>query len=220
MNGIWILLLLLSSAALPVIVVFFWFRAGKFRITSPWFLASLAAGIISLLPAALIQNLFPHRSTDGFWPLLFGVFIRIALVEEASRIATLLPMLKTMERRQSLNSSLYAAFGLVAGLGFAAAENAFYGTADINITLLRVFTAAPLHGACGIRAGITVYHLKQRPQRSFFLFLFSVLIHGAYNLLIISPALPSFSALLVAYAAFFSSIAFFKNTEENIPKLY
>ena len=216
MSGTWMLLLLLLAAALPVVAAFFSFRAVKSPVTLSWFLISLGAGIASILPAALIQSIFPSPGKGGSYglgQLFFGVFLRIALVEEASRLVTLIPLIKAGTRRLHINSAFGAALGLVAGLGFAVMENAFYGAADIGITLLRAFAAAPLHGACGIRAGAAVSLFKERPAKAVYLFVSSVLIHGAYNLMIASPAFPSLLAILTALAALFSSLPLIKNAE-------
>ena len=212
MSGIWILLILILTAALPVIIVFFWFRVRKSPLTLPWFLVSLAAGIISLLAAALIQGLLPPFGSggqDGPGSVFFNVFIRVALVEEASRLIVLIPLFK-LARRRHMDRSLGAALGFAAGLGFATLENAFYGMADINITLLRAFTAAPLHGACGIRAGAAVFTASKHPVQALFLFISAILIHGAYNLILESPTLPPLLAALVALAALFSSLSSIK----------
>ena len=215
MSGIWILLLLILTAALPAIIVFFWFRSGKSPVTLPWFLVSFAAGIISLLAAALVQSFFPHTGTGGLGSVFFGVFVRIALVEEASRFVTLIPLLKAGSRRRPPERTFGAALGLAAGLGFAAMENAFYGTADIHITLLRAFTAAPLHGACGIRAGTAASIFRQHPVKAIFYFISVILIHGAYNLLVVSPALPSLLAVPAAFAALFASLPLIKTPGDD-----
>ena len=208
MNGMWTLLLLILSALLPLIIVFFRFKAGKIQMTLPWFLIAIAAGILSLLAAALIQNLFPNPVKDGLGQLLLGVFIRIALVEEASRLLTLAPLVRAGNRLKNTDMAFCAAVGLAAGLGFAAAENASYGMADINIALLRLLTAAPLHGACGLRAGAAVFLFSRTPSRSVFLFGSSVIIHGAYNLIILSPALPSLLSIAIALIALIISLPF------------
>ena len=222
MSGIWILLLLILTAALPAIIIFFWFRARKAAITLPWFLVSLASGILSLLIVALIQKFFIPPGRPGVNELgyiFFSVFIRIAMVEEASRLITLIPLLKAGSLIKTnhgvINSSFAASLGLAAGLGFALLENASYGIADINIALLRAFTAAPLHGACGIRAGTAVFILRKSLLRSIFLFISAVLIHGAYNLMIVSPALPSFLAVLIAFAALFASLPYVRDIETD-----
>lgn len=206
MSGIRIFLLLTVIAVLPLVIVFFWFKARKFHITLPWFLAAIVTGIISLFAAALIQNFFPEPENAGLGTLLFGVFIRIAVIEEASRFLTFIPLLKTGNRLCGRNTAFGPALGLVAGLGFAALENASYGMADINITMLRVFTAAPLHGACGIRIGEAVSKMSRSTAKAIFLFISAVIIHGTYNLIIVSPAIPSILAVAAAFIAFFASI--------------
>ena len=227
MNEIWILLRLILTAALPVFIVFLWFKAKKPQITLPWFLVFLAAGFISLLVAALLQNFFPPLSRsgqDGPGAVFFNIFIRIALVEELSRFVILIFLLKEGSRRRNMDISFCGAMGLVAGLGFAMLESAFYGIVDTNVSLLRAFTAAPLHGACGIRVGMAVFILKQCPVRALLLFISAVLIHGTYNMMIVNPALPSILAVLIAFAAFFSPMSFTKliggDTEniENSPE--
>jgi len=223
MNGIWILLVLIFTAALPVIIVFFWFRIRKSTVTLPWFLVSFAAGIISLLAAALIQGLIPEFDLRGYNRpryFFFNIFIRIALVEEASRLITLIPLLKAGKHRLGMNRSYAAALGFVAGLGFATLESALYGMADISITLLRIFTAAPLHGACGIRVSTAVLNFEKHPFSAPFLFITSVLIHGVYNLMIESPIFPSALAILVSLAGLITALPYITGVEmddENHP---
>jgi len=214
MNGILILLLLVLAAALPGIIVFIWFRARKSAVTLPWFLLSITAGIVSLLAAAFIQSFFPPKQ-DGLGYLFFGVFIRIALVEELSRLVTLIPIFAAANHTRKTGASFGAALGLAAGLGFAILENAFHGIADINITLLRAFTAAPLHGACGIQAGVAVFVFKKTSGKAFFYFITAILIHGAYNLIIISPALPSALAIIIALSALLASLPLLKTTNTD-----
>lgn len=204
MNGIWILLLLLLTATLPAIIVFFWLRSRKSPVTLPLFLLSLAMGIISFIVAGIIQVFFPPYRRDEFWPVFFDIFIRIALIEEAGRIITLIPFLKAGKNRRD-GIAFGASVGLIAGLGFAAIESAYHGITNINITLLRIFTAVPLHAACGIRAGSAVFIAPKYRIKAFFLFVSSVFIHGAYNLMIVSPAIPSFLAVLIALIALFAS---------------
>jgi len=214
MNGILLLLLLILAATLPGIVVFIWFRARKSAVTLPWFLLSIMAGIVSLLAAAFIQSFFPPKQ-DGLGDLFFGVFIRIALVEEISRLVTLIPIFIAASHTRKTGVPFGAALGLVTGIGFAILENAFHGIADINITLLRAFTAAPLHGACGIQAGIAVFIFTKSPGKALFYFITAILIHGAYNLIIISPALPSALAIIIALSALFASLPLLKTSNTD-----
>jgi RsiW-degrading membrane proteinase PrsW (M82 family) len=218
MNGIWVLLLLLLTATLPAIIVFIWLKSKKSAITLPWFLVSFLAGIISFIVAAMIQMFFDPFRTQGFWTAIFNIFIRIALIEELSRIIVLFPLEKASKKSWT-NIAFGAAIGLITGLGFAAIENAYYGLANINITLLRLFTAVPLHAACGIRAGTAVFTVSQHPVKASFLFVSSVFIHGAYNLMIVNPAIPSFLAILIALVALFASFPYLSDADSDSESL-
>jgi len=212
MTGIGILLLLIITAAIPVIIVFIWFKAAKSPVTIPWFLASLTAGVFSIFVAVLTQRLFPTPGIGSLWALLFGVFIRVALVEEISRVAGLLILFHMVKQHRKMDTSFCAALGFVSGLGFAVMENAIYGVSNISLILFRGFTAAPLHAACAIRVCMALLVARNEPVRALFLFISAVLIHGAYNLMIVSPALPSWLAIPIAYAALFTSIHYFTKT--------
>ena len=214
MKGILILLLLVLASALPGIIVYIWFRVRKSAVTLPWFLLSITAGIVSLLAAALIQGFFSPKQ-NGLGELFFGVFVRIAFVEEMSRLVTLAPLSTVANHMRKTDISFGAALGLVSGLGFAILENAFHGITDISITLLRAFTAAPLHGACGIRAGVAVFIFNKNPGKAFLYFVSAVLIHGAYDLIIVSPALPSMLAILIALSALFASLHLLKTADTD-----
>jgi RsiW-degrading membrane proteinase PrsW (M82 family) len=212
-KGFWILLLLIFIAALPVFPSFLWFRRRKIK--SLWFLLSLAAGVLSLFIAAVLQNFLPFSEAGGQGGpsfVLFGVFIRIALVEELSRLITLVPLLRLGRAHEGAGgSSVPGAFaGLAAGLAFAAVESAGYGAADISVAFLRAFTAAPLHGACGIRAGGAADLLagpRKSPVLAAFRFFSAVMIHGIYDLIITAPGIPAFLSVLIALAALASSLA-------------
>ena len=212
MKGILILLLLIIASALPGIIAFIWFRVKKSAVTLPWFLLSITAGIVSLLIAAFVQRFF-YPKQDGLGDLFFGVFVRIAFVEELSRFITLIPLFAVANRTRKTGVVFGAALGLVSGLGFAILENAFHGIADINITLLRAFTAAPLHGACGIRAGVAVFIFTQNKGKAILYFVSAVLIHGAYNLILVSPALPSAFSIIIALSALFASLPLLKTAD-------
>jgi RsiW-degrading membrane proteinase PrsW (M82 family) len=223
MKGTWLLLLILLSSALPAIVAFFLLKK-RASVTLPWFLASLFAGIVSFIVAAIIQSFFTPAGQSWFIPVFFDIFIRIALVEEASRIIPfiffliIIKNLKDFDRNfgNAQGTSFGAALGLAAGLGFALIESAYHGIADLNITLIRLFTAAPLHGACGIRAGAAVFTFSRSKGKALFYFSSAVLIHGAYNLAIVSPTLPSALAILIAITAFLASLTYIKTSRTAI----
>ena len=210
MNGILLLLILIITAALPAIIVYILFRVTKSPVTLPWFLVFLVTGVISLLAAVLVQKLFPPPGIVGIWSLFFSVFIRIALVEETGRLVGFAIFLNIIKSYRNQDKPFCAALGFISGLGFAMIESVFYGISDLNIILLRAVTAAPLHGACGIRVSIAYITVRDNPIKAIFLFISAVLIHGAYNLIILSPAFPALLAIPIAFAALFPAIHYLK----------
>lgn len=227
MTGLWVLLLVIFIAALPVLPVYLWFRSHVFPMSSLWFLVSLLAGVFSLFIAALLQALgfAMGNGSDiareaAMATVLFNIFVRIALTEETGRLLALLLFFRLGSRfkqtpfympipDQDASPGLLsfgAATGLLAGLGFAIIETASYGTMNINIALLRAFTAAPLHGACGVRVGMGAIMLKQTPIRAIGRFFSAVAIHGMYNFMVISPGIPRIFPFLISLLTFVSSI--------------
>jgi RsiW-degrading membrane proteinase PrsW (M82 family) len=229
----WLLLLLIFIAALPVFAAFLWFRFKGFHISPSWFLICLFIGAISLLFAAVVQYFIPYASMGGIKGLLLNIFARIALVEEGSRflLMTILfriagsigekkplsphgsafePSPRPASMFPPKNSPLSlsgwgAATGLITGLGFALVESASYGAQDIHFALLRDFTSAPIHGACGARVGAAVISLKEDTGRSLRMFLTAVAIHGMYDMLVISPKI-RFAAVVLAYSSLFTAM--------------
>lgn len=202
--------MLISISVLPVLAVYIWIRIRKFPMGFPWFLAALLSGVFSLGAAALIQSFFPNSDEIGLGILLVKIFIQIALTEELARLGVLL-LLFWLARgfskyRDRLTPAFGTATGLIAGLGFAVIETAFYGAANFNVALIRAVTAAPLHGACGARIGLGAVGLKKEPFLAVLRFFYAVIIHGMYNFMLVSPRVPVFFPILIAITALISSI--------------
>jgi len=227
MSGLWVLFLLIFVSSIPVIAVYIWFRVARYPFSLIRFLVSLLAGAAALFPALFLQNFFPSFfPAVGKWALLSQIFIRVALTEELSRLLMLFILFWINSRflsgavaprdeapvagsTQPLSYSIVkqgTAIGMVAGLGFAILEGAVYAASDTGVLLLRVFTAAPLHGACGSRVGAAAVMFRSHPLQALFRFLTAVVIHGIYNFMIIMPGFPSIAAVLIALSAFASSI--------------
>jgi RsiW-degrading membrane proteinase PrsW (M82 family) len=219
MKGLWVLALLIFISALPVLYAFFWYRRHRILPSLSWFLPALGAGAVSVFAAALLRRVFP--SAGGLFPpgewrgaVFFDVFVHTALMEELGRFIVLFlffrlrPFSPRAASPEGGDGSLLlgTAAGLAAGLAFAVIESASYGVADLNIALLRAFTAAPLHGACGARVGTAAFTPLKQPGRSFFRFLSAVIIHGMYDFIIISPGLPSALSVLIAFSALAASV--------------
>ncbi|MDR2629971.1 MAG: PrsW family intramembrane metalloprotease [Spirochaetaceae bacterium] len=96
--------------------------------------------------------------------------------------------------------------GLLTGLGFSAVETASYGPANLGIALFRVFTTAPLHGACGARNAAAAVLCRRNPFRASMRFFSAVIIHGMYNFMVVRTGLNRIFAVLIAITALASSI--------------
>jgi RsiW-degrading membrane proteinase PrsW (M82 family) len=221
MQGLWVLTLLILISALPVLLAFIWFRLSGFPLSLPWFLLSLLGGAAALLVAALMQNLVPGSDKTSLRVVLYTLFVRIALLEEAGRFVVLL-LIFSLGRRAGKDSARFtpaycAATGLLTGLGFAVIETASYGAANVGIALLRAFTAAPIHGACGSRVGLAALRCTRTPVRCAAWFFSSVIVHGAYNLLLVSPRTPRILPVLIAFAMLVSSVRIIRNGHSEPP---
>jgi RsiW-degrading membrane proteinase PrsW (M82 family) len=227
MSSLWVLLVIILISSVPIIAVYLWYRFAKYSISLISFLFALLAGAAAFLPALILQNLpwlsFPLSGRLG---LFYDVFVRIAFVEEASRLLMLFVFfaisarftrgkpdkLQALKREDDAETFSYnmikkgTAVGLVAGLGFAILENAAYGASDARILLLRAVTAAPLHGACGARVGAAAVMFRSRPFHALFRILAATAIHGIYNFMAAMPGFPSVLAVLIAFLTLISSI--------------
>ena len=223
MNGMGAVFFLILTTVIPIIPIYIMFKArnyGRIRL-----LLYLAAGLIAVLTAGIIQSLFPPPDIrSGMGSIIFGVFIRISLIEELSRLLTLfllfripysripLPSFTSIESSIEHSKDFFGApCGLAAGLGFAAGESIFYGLTDLSTAFLRIFTAAPLHAACGARIGTALSILHKEPLRAITLIITAILIHGMYNFFIWSPGIPWFLPGLVALSALGSSLLAIKH---------
>jgi RsiW-degrading membrane proteinase PrsW (M82 family) len=216
MSGSWALLLLIFISAIPAIGVYIWFRVIRYPFSPACFLLSLLAGAAAFFPALLLQNFFAFPGmawASGKGRLLFHAFVRIALTEELSRFIVLAIFWRISVRPASVSYSHVvrgSAVGLAAGLGFALLESAAYGASDAGVTLLRTFTAAPLHGACGSRAGAAAALFREHPLQAVFRLLSATAIHGIYNCMIVMPGFPAIAAVLIALSALVSSLVMFQ----------
>lgn len=232
MPGVGVLIILLFISSIPAIAVFMWFRFARYPFSLRRFSFSLLAGAVSFFPALLFQHLLDAADKGifyamGKWGLFTRIFIRIAFTEEFSRLIILIILFLVIHRFSSIRqpgqdltslqetglhnaisaNTMASATGLVAGLGFAILESAVYGASDPGNALLRIFTAAPLHGACGFRVGSSVVLFRGHPIQAVFRFLSAVVIHGIYNFMLIIPGfISSIIAILIALFALTASI--------------
>lgn len=217
MRGFSSLAVLIVLSALPVILSFFWLRRRRPAMIPLPFLLSLVAGVLSLIPAALLQYLLKPGPAGGLAAVPYQVFVRIALTEELGRLLFLAPLFSLLGRRPagSGHPSVGAAEGLVAGFAFAMAETLSYAVMEPGAALARILTAAPLHGACGSRVGMAAASLSSAPGKSAFRFISAVAIHGIYNSMLVLPAFSPLFPVVLAFLALGASIALIRAEERE-----
>jgi RsiW-degrading membrane proteinase PrsW (M82 family) len=161
---------------------------------------SFVLGLISIYPTLVVitieEKLFNLRFTgepvaDAIY-FVFGVGLR----EELCKFLLFLPLLPLLRKRGSRIEALIC--GAMVGLGFAAEENVnYFHRMDVSAALGRFLTANFLHMALTGLVGLAAYDADQRkPVGSIDLnttFLLAVLIHGAYDFFLASPAVGEYS---------------------------
>ncbi|MDR2783462.1 MAG: PrsW family intramembrane metalloprotease [Treponema sp.] len=214
--------MLIFISALPVVAAFLWFRRRQFPVPAFWFLLCLLGGVFSLALAAVAQYYMPPATGIAMKDILFNVFIRIALVEEGSKLLIVSLILRIsgkllrLEGKDADSFTYGTAAGLIAGLGFAMIESVSYGASDMRIAVLRAFTAAPLHGACGARDGTAAAAFKNDPRLAIWRFLSATAIHGAYNMLVVGPGYIRFLSILLSFASLLSAMRLLRKKEKML----
>ncbi len=211
MNGIVPLFILILLSALPIVLAYLWLVIRRYRFSVIWFLCALLAGIISVLTAFCVQMMIPSFTVETIADVFLNIIVRTAVPEELSRFIAAFLFIIAAKRWKRLSpietKSDGAAAGLVIGLGFALFETAGYAMSNIEITFLRAVTASPIHAACGIRAGISaVSFCKHKSSPGLWNILLAILIHTAYNFIILNSETPLVFLILITAASLISSL--------------
>jgi hypothetical protein len=214
MSTMLIVVLMILIAGLPVSAGWWYYRvkhAAPGRLLPAALLAGLAAVLLAAAAQLAIAPLTPQPDlTSGAKPaILYKIFVEIATTEELARFLALLvfsPLFKkSMERSGQNKSALMRTFGMLAGFSFAAIETVFFTITSPGSELIRAISAAPLHGACGIRAATAALHLKETPALSAFSLVFAIALHGVYNFLSQRGGPFAYLGVALAVSAFISS---------------
>ena len=201
MSSAAIILLIVLISFVPVVLAIIWLRKQNQAIPLYLMLFCLASGIAALVLAVLFQELIPESMIEGRFSSLFDLFIRIAFTEESARLLGLMLLIKLSGfflHKFEWTENMVAGAGLLSGLAFAALETAGHAVTESGIVLLRALSAAPLHGACGVRCGLAAFKLNKSPLDAGGRFLSAISLHTIYNFML--PRGGVFSALAVFLA--------------------
>ncbi|MEQ8835483.1 MAG: PrsW family glutamic-type intramembrane protease, partial [Lacipirellulaceae bacterium] len=171
-------------------------------------IVGLLLGVVSIwftLFLILYQEIgWGLAESDEFIPGLRFFVLGVGFREEVSKFICFLPLLPWIVRRRDELAALIVA-GCV-GLGFAMEENVgyIYRSAGSG-TLGRLLTPAPIHIALTGLIGLAAYRACRWPKewgpQFVVVFLGAILMHGAYDALIVLPDLKDYS--IGAFILFF-----------------
>ena len=105
-------------------------------------------------------------------------------------------------------------YAVMISLGFATVENIFYvfnhPGQEMQVAIMRMFTAIPLHAACGVILGYFVGLAKFSDNKNILLYkglFLATLVHGLYNYFIFLGEGFIFSIIALVVAVYYSKKA-------------
>ena len=197
-------MLLILAIAPPLLISYYIYKKDKYDIEPRGLIIkSFLFGCLSTVPAIALEFIF----NEELFPSLFlYVLIGIAFIEEGLKYFFLIKYLYNKDDfNEPMDGIVYA---VMISMGFAMVENIgyVYGSKgiEIQVAILRMFTAIPLHAVCGVimgyYVGLSKFNKKKKPILLFKGLGIATLIHGLYNyfLFLGEGLILSIIALLIA----------------------
>ena len=188
----------------PVLIAYYVYLQDKFeKEPKGLIIKSFLFGCISVIPILILEIIF---NENLFSNLFVYMFCGIALIEEGMKYFFLKNFLFTnSEFNEPMDGIVYA---VMVSLGFATVENVLYVIGDQSngtlVAIARMFSAIPLHAACGVIMGyfVGLAKFKKDNYNSLLLkgVLLATLVHAVYNyfLFLGQGQILSFVALFIA----------------------
>ena len=202
-------MILLLAILPPLLIAYYIYQKDKYdKEPKSLIIKSFLFGCLGIIPAIFLE-LFAE---GVFTNLFLYVFIGIALVEEGVKYFFLKKYLfNKPDFNEPMDGIVYA---VMISLGFATVENIFYVYGEegqeIQVAVIRMFTAIPLHAVCGVILGYFVGLAKftdnSKPLLYKGLFL-ATLVHGLYNYFIFLGEGFIFSIIALVVAVYYSKKA-------------
>ena len=177
-------MILFLAVAPPILIAYYIYKKDKYDVEPrKLIISSFLFGCLSIIPAIILETIFD----ESIFPSLFiYVMVGIALIEEGLKYFFLKKYLFTKaEFNEPLDGIVY---GVMISMGFALVENIgyVYGNPgeEVQVAILRMFTAIPLHAVCGVIVGYYVGMAKFNSNKNSLLakgLFLAVLVHGIYD---------------------------------------
>jgi RsiW-degrading membrane proteinase PrsW (M82 family) len=199
-------MILILAIAPPLLIAYYVYQKDKYdKEPKSLIIKSFLFGCLGIIPAIFLELFAKGMFTN----LFLYVFIGIALVEEGVKYFFLKKYLfNKPDFNEPMDGIVYA---VMISLGFATVENIFYvfnhPGQEIQVAVMRMFTAIPLHAVCGIILGYFVGLAKfsdnSKPLLYKGIFL-ATLVHGLYNYFIFLEQGFIFSIIALVVAVYYS----------------
>ena len=180
-----------------------------------WYMAiiSILIGMLAVLPATLIQFLFPEMFfvNQTMISLLVSSLVYIALVEEVCKTACLF-----LVPHKNLNISTFFVLSFLVGYSFGSFENIIYILKGLTNPILRMFTSCVVHAICTATASFFIWFLRKK-KFHLTLILTPIFVHGLYDFFAGFPGKFWLVSIIVIFYGIFQCGVFyqmFKNDEK------
>ncbi len=203
----------------PILIAYYIYQKDKYdKEPKSLIIKSFLFGCLSVIPILIFELIF-HQ---GLFPNLFiYMFCGIALIEEGMKYFFLKRYLfNNTEFNEPLDGIVYA---VMISLGFATVENIMYvvGADDlgISVAILRMFSAIPLHAACGVIMGYYVGMAKfKKDNYKYLLFkglLLATFVHAIYNYFLFLGQAQYLSMFALIIAIYYSKKALNNHVKDS-----
>lgn len=210
-------MILILAIAPPLLIAYYIYQKDKYdKEPKSLIIKSFLFGCLGIIPAIFLE-LF----VEGIFTNLFlYVFIGIALVEEGVKYFFLKKYLfNKPDFNEPMDGIVYA---VMISLGFATVENIAYVLnnegQEMNVALIRMFTAIPLHAVCGVILGYFVGLAKFSNNKNILLYkglFLATLVHALYNYFIFLGQGLILSIIALVVAIYYSNKAINIHQEES-----
>ena len=210
-------MILILAILPPLLIAYYIFQKDKYdKEPKSLIIKSFLFGCLGIIPAIFLELFAEGMFTN----LILYVFIGIALVEEGVKYFFLKKYLfNKPDFNEPMDGIVYA---VMISLGFATVENIAYVLnnegQEMNVALMRMFTAIPLHAACGVILGYFVGLAKFADNKNILLYkglFFATLVHGLYNYFIFLGEGFILSIIALAVAVYYSKKAINIHQEDS-----
>ncbi len=195
----WTHILLAVSPALAI--CWYIFHKDRYEKEPLWLvLLAFVFGAFSVIPAiisTLIGGQF-FSISESFINTGLYAFLVVALCEEFAKFFFLRYIFfKRKEFNEPYDGIVYA---IMIGMGFATFENILYvSDGGTSVGLMRMVTAVPAHAifaiSMGFHIGLSKFDLTHRNELMRRALIYPILLHGAYDFLLMQQNIPMLSLL-------------------------